>query len=171
MESICAGWPCEKGKMAPQEDPERSLGICPASFNLTQRQAAAGLSCSARHYRIPQPSAGGCDTNRGSHPLGDPGWGLPLLWLCHQGGAGAALAPSDGKRTLPGSIPGFWSSAPIGGVSGLGLRQASPLPIGRNGAWSPSCPRRSCSSSKRRAFGNPSHCSSKPTRTSPAAPR
>lgn len=48
---------------------------------------------------VPQPDAGSCVTSLECHPLGDLSWGL-LLWLWHQGSAGVAPAPSDGKRML-----------------------------------------------------------------------
>lgn len=59
------------------------------------------------------------------------------------------------------------------GVPQLGSSESpsSHLPTGRSGVWSPSCLPPCCSLSKRRASANHSPSSSKPTRTSLAAPR
>lgn len=60
---------------------------------------------------FPSLMLGSCDTSPVSHPLGDPVWGLMLLRLWHQGSAGVAPAPSDGKRMLWDSflsLPACW---------------------------------------------------------------
>lgn len=162
-------WHREEGERDhPERTPEEVW-----EFALSLHEGEWEPGSAAEHgTAAPQAEAGSCVTSLVTsqlcpHPLGDPSWGLLLPGLWCQGSAGVSPAPLKeedalGQFSVPlcslAVSPAWW------------LMQAS-LPTGRSGAWSPSCPPRSCSSSKRRASGNPSRSSSRPTSTSLAAPR